>query len=210
VTALAAITPESRGAGRAVIITGPQGTYPGSASEGAIAARAVESDAHLAGSRTGTATTRSQLWSAHDAELLHVSAPTVVRGPWRALALADGDVEPPDMIRRGLAPRLAVISGNSSATAMDEEGWGSLASALLESGTEMVIATDRSIEDQSSLPLMTAFYAQDDWATHPARALAQAQVALVGKAGAATPWAAFGALARPPVIPGGSGGGGAP
>lgn len=213
VTALATIAPESRGAGRPVIIADPRGMYPGSASEAAIAARAVKPDADLAASRFATAATRSQLWSARDAELLHVSAPTVVRGPWRALALADGDVEPADMIRHGLAPRLAVISGNGSATAMDEEGWGSLASALLESGTEMVIATDRSVEDQPSLALITAFYAQHDWATHPARALAHAQVALAGEAGGAVPWstwAAFGALARPPVISRGSGGGGAP
>jgi hypothetical protein len=199
VTALATAAPASRGAGAAVILADPQGRYPGSASEAAIAATAA-SDARPAAARTGAAATRAQLWSAHDAALLHVSAPTVVRGPWRALALADGEVEPPELIRHGVAPRLAVISSNSSAAAMDDEGWGSLASALLASGTEMVIATDRSVEDQSSLALMTAFYAQADWATDPARALARAQLALVAQ-GPATPrptWAAFGALARPP------------
>jgi CHAT domain-containing protein len=91
---------------------------------------------------------------------------------------------------------------------MDDEGWGSFASALLEAGTETVVATDRSVEDAAALSLMTEFYAQPDWHTDPARALARVQAAVAAKDGASTgsasragSWAAFSVLGRPPFVP---------
>jgi CHAT domain-containing protein len=176
--------------------------------EGAIVARTVGPSALLAGSGTRTAANRSVLWAAHDAALLHVAGGYASLGRSPALPLTDGTVTPLEMIQHGLAPRIAVLSSSRSATATDEEGWGSVASALLESGTEMVIATDRNVEDQASLALMTAFYAQPDWAIHPAHALARAQLALDaahgdsnGQVREARAWAAFGALGRPPFVP---------
>jgi len=83
-----------------------------------------------------------------------------------------------EIVQRGLAPRIAVLAGCGSAAATDEEGWGSIAAALLESGTLVVIATDRSVGDAASLSLMRDFYAQSDWRTDSARALARVQQAL--------------------------------
>jgi CHAT domain-containing protein len=121
--------------------------------------------------------------------------------------MADGEVDPAEMLRHGLAPRLAVVAGCGSAAAMDEEGWGSIAAALLDAGTAMVIATDRSVEDTTTLAVMNTFYAQPDWQADPARALARVQLAFDAAAvgasdGAAAPtWAAFSVLGRPPFIP---------
>lgn len=203
VLALAATRPESRGAGRAVIIAAPRGALPGAAAEGATVAKAVGPSALLAGSSTGLAATRALLWTAIDAELLHVASHVVTLGRLRVLPLADGEVGPVDFMRHGLAPRIAVLSGAGSAAAMDEEGWGSFAAALLESGTPVVIATDRNVEDSAALSVMREFYAQPDWRTDPERALARVQVALntpaYSELGSQT-WAAFEVLRRPPVI----------
>jgi len=189
-----------------VVIGDPLGNLPGAAAEGGVVARAVGPDAVLAGARTRVAATRSLLWSARDAELLHVAAPIFALDPSRALRLSDGTVEPGEIFQHSVAPRIAVLTGNSSAT-MDEDGQGSFASALLEAGTQIVIATDRSVEDAAALSVMRDFYAQPDWQADPERALARVQVALEARGGAsgggaaqAGAWGAFCVLRRPPYI----------
>jgi CHAT domain-containing protein len=64
-----------------------------------------------------------------------------------------------------------------------------------------VVATDRRVDDGATLEMMRDFYAQPDWRTDPARALARVQ-ARAAEAGAVTPqtWAAFSVLGRPPFI----------
>jgi serine/threonine protein kinase len=188
---------------RSVVIGDPLGNLPGAAAEGAVVARAVGPSALVAGASTRTAATRSLLWASRDADLLHVAAPILALGGGRALRLADGTVAPGEILQRGIAPRIAVLTGNSSA-ATDDEGWGSFAAALLEAGTETVIATDRSVEDTAALAIMKAFYAQADWRVDPARALARVQAAAdasdaaaSGGAPRAGAWAAFGVLGRP-------------
>ncbi|HWU89122.1 MAG TPA: CHAT domain-containing protein, partial [Kofleriaceae bacterium] len=110
--------------------------------------------------------------------------------------------------RAHLAPHLAVLASCGSAAATDEEGWGSIAAALLESGTAAVLATDRSVTDAASLSIVRDFYAQPDWRTDPERALARIQLALAARRGSLDDpstnprtWAAFSVLRRPPVIP---------
>src|SRR5262249_47411019 len=140
------------------------------------------------------------------AALLHVAGHVVGLPRGRALRLADGDVTAAEIVQHGLAPRIAVLAGCGSAAAMDDEGWGSIAAALLESGTAVVIATDRSVGDQASLSVIRALYAQPDWRSDPARALARVQHALdvqdstTGEdATRPRSWAAFSVLARPPA-----------
>lgn len=206
VLALGAVKPPPATRGHSVIIGDPLGNLPGAAVERAIVARAVGPNALVAGAGTSIAATRSLLWSARDAELLHVAAPIFALGPSRTLRLSDGAVEPGEILRRGVAPRIAILTGNSSAT-MDDDGQGSFASALLEAGTEIVIATDRSVEDAVALSIMRDFYAQPDWQADPERALARVQVALETRDGASSgdalragAWAGFYALRRPPHI----------
>ena len=141
-----------------------------------------------------------RLWAARDAGLLHIAVYVGEVGRWRALRLLDGEIGPSKMVQQRLAPRIAVLAGCGSAAALDEEGWGSIAAALLESGTAVVIATDRSVDDAASLSLMRGFYAQRDWRTDPARALARVQQALAATPGSAPLWAAFSVLGRPPEV----------
>jgi CHAT domain-containing protein len=63
------------------------------------------------------------------------------------------------------------------------------------------------VDDAATLVLMRDFYAQTDWQTDPARALAQVQQARAARGATsndvstqARSWAAFSVLGRPPVI----------
>lgn len=208
VLALRASGPEARGAGPPVIIADPRGDLRSAAVEGSVVAKTLGAEAQVSGSGRSFPATRARLWAARGAELLHVAGHVDVRGRWRALQLSDGNVDPAEIVQRGLAPRIAVLAGCGSNAATDEEGWGSIAAALLESGTAVVIATDRSIGDAVSLTLMRDFYAQSDWRTDPARALARVQQALDARAATsseevtkARSWAAFSVLGRPPEVP---------
>jgi tetratricopeptide (TPR) repeat protein len=207
VLALRAARAESTGAGPSMVIADPRGNLVGAALEGAIVAQVLGATARVSGARTARPATRAELWAARDAALLHIAGHVVSLGGWRVLPLADGEVDPAEILRHGLAPRLAVVASCGSAAATDEEGWGSIAAALLEAGTATVIATDRSVEDTATLAVMKAFYAQPDWSTDPARALAQVQLAFdaagTGASGdaAAPTWAAFSVLGRPPFLP---------
>lgn len=205
VLALQSSTPAARGSSPPVVLADPQGNLPGAAREGTIAAQAL---GLRPDSGAGAAATRDRLFAARDAEVLHVAAHVASRGPGRALLLADGEINSADLLRDRIAPRLAILASCGSAAATDEEGWGSLAAAFLESGTAAVLATDRSINDDATISIIRDFYAQPDWRAEPARALARVQLALARRA--PTPgvtatdlrtWAAFSILARPPSIP---------
>lgn len=208
VLALRTTRPESQGAGPPVVLADPRRNLPGAAIEGAVVAKALGPDARVSGSGSARAATMAELWAGRSAGLLHVAGHVVVLGRWRVLPLADGEVDPTEILQRGLAPRIAVLASCGSAAATDEEGWGSIAAALLEAGTATVIATDRSVEDTTTLAVMNTFYAQPDWSTDPARALARVQLAFdaagagaaVGAAASQT-WAAFSVLGRAPYIP---------
>jgi CHAT domain-containing protein len=209
-----------------VVIADPRGNLTGARREGAVVAAALGAGVRASGAGTGWPATRAELWAARDAALLHVAGHVVDEGGRRVLPLADGDVDPAEILHSRVAPRVAVLASCGSAAAMDEEGWGSIAAALLEAGTKVVVATDRDIDDKEALAVMRALYAQPDWSTDPARALARVQQAFDaapstsaanpptvvqrGPAAAADPdpdavrlqtWAAFSVLARPPVVP---------
>lgn len=207
VLGLGARGPDVRGTRPSVVIADPRGNLPMAAEEGAVVAAAVGSTARVVGSGRPAPATRDALWAAHDATLLHVAAHIRETGHGRALQLADGEITPAEIVQRGLAPGVAVLAGCGSAAATDEEGWGSVAAALLESGTRIVIATDRIVGDEASLTVMREFYQQPDWSTDPPLALARVQQALdarsAGSSDEATrarTWAAFVVLGRPPSI----------
>lgn len=207
VLALGATGAESQGAGPSVVLADPRGDLRSAMVEGFVIAPTLGPGTQIAGPPGFLSATRSQLWAAHDAALLHVAGHVGVRGRWRALLLADGEVDSAELVQRRVAPRIAVLAGCGSAAATDEEGWGSIAAALLESGTAVVIATDRSVGDAASLSLMRDFYAQPDWRTDPPRALARVQQALDARAATssdgatkARSWAAFSVLGRPPTV----------
>lgn len=94
--------------------------------------------------------------------------------------------------------RVVVLGACDSATARDDSGWGSLASAFLIAGAEAVVATSWRVPDTEVPTLMDQFY-DAGGATDPARALAAAQKTLATKLPART-WAAFAVIAAPPAI----------
>lgn len=178
----------------AVVIGDPRRDLPAAASEATWVAGDQGATLHL-----GAEATLESLASAAHADLLHVAAHT---DKWRrelVLHLADGDVTPTALRARGIAPRLAVLSSCGSADAPDEGGWGSHAAALLAGGTEVVIATQRSVIDTATLDLVRRFY-EAGGRRSPAAALAAAQVELARTA-TTSDWAYFTALAGPPELP---------
>jgi len=211
VLSLRASGPDATGGGPPVVVANPTGDLQGAEKEGAVVLGALGAGVIVLGASRPVSATRSRFFEARNAELLHVAGHVTVLGRWRALHLADGDVDPADMVEQHVAPRVAVLAGCGSAAATDEEGWGSMAAALLESGTTVVIATDRSVEDPAARTLIGEFYAQPDWRTDPTHALASVQSALDARAPgstdkATTPqlWAAFSVLRRAPVVAGSS------
>jgi tetratricopeptide (TPR) repeat protein len=144
----------------------------------------------------GAQATLDKLASGANADLLHVAAHTDERQREPVLFLADAELTPDLLRERGIAPRLAVLSSCGSAAARDEGGWGSLAAALLAGGTEVVIATERTIGDDATLDLVRRFYAAGGRRS-PVAALAAAQVELARSA-TTSDWAYFTALAGPP------------
>jgi tetratricopeptide (TPR) repeat protein len=179
-----------------VVLANPTGDLPGAALEGYVVASALGRDARLYGAHAFRAGTRARLLEAKRAEVLHVAAHVGELGRRRELRLAGEGVPSDEIVKAGIAPRLAVLASCGAAAAQDEEGWGSIAAALLQNGTEMVIATHRNIPDDMTLALMRAFYAQPDWRTDPARALARVQVNEPAKY--AGWWKVFTVLRRPP------------
>lgn len=205
VLSLRAARPEAKEGGPSVVLVDPQGNLPHAVREGAMVLEALAAELparEILASGNGMAlpATRERLWEARDAGLLHAATHVGTKGRWRVLLLANGEVDPTEIVQRGLAPRIAVLASCGSAAAKDEEGWGSIAAALLEAGTAAVVASDRSVDDAASLLLMQAFYSQPDWRSDPAHALANAQLAMEARNGQSVEWAAFSALARAPVV----------
>lgn len=176
----------------AIVFADPQGDLPAAAAEGAqVAARlgaTLFADA---------AATSDRLWTAAHADVLHLAAHVDEGSRQRRLRLADRVVTPAEIVERRLAPRLAVLASCGAAAARDEEGWGSLAQALLVAGSEHVIAADRSVDDVEAAALVAAFYGHASWRTEPARALSAAQASLATSHPVGG-WAAFSVLAAPP------------
>lgn len=179
--------------GATIVLADPQANLPAALVEGRqIAAR-------LAGTLYAqTDATSARLWAAAHADVLHIAAHVGAGERDRVLRLADRAVTPAEIVAHGLAPRLAVLASCGAAAAHDQEGWGSLAQALLVAGTDQVIAADRSVDDAAAAALVLAFYARPDWRTDPARALAAVQVASASAADPRAAWAAFTILAAPP------------
>ncbi len=231
VLALRAARAETADGGGSVVLADPRGDLPHAAIEGGVVLDALRAEQQprplrVFGAVTGVGAvgagaagvtaaemkrktdgpaTPERLWEASGAGLLHVAGHVGTKGRWRALLLAGGEVDPSQIVQRQLAPRIAVLASCGSAAATDEEGWGSIAAALLEAGTTAVVATDRSVKDEEALLMMRSFYAQPDWRTDPARALSRVQskmseAVMRGEPGGVRAWAAFSVLGRPPAV----------
>jgi CHAT domain-containing protein len=148
--------------------------------------------------RIGSDASRYAIGLSRSQSLLHVAAHATLRLEGPVLELHDGAMTLAEIAEVRPAARIVVLGTCDSATARDDSGWGSLASAFLIAGAEAVVATSWRVPDTEVPVLMDQFY-DADGATDPARALAAAQKALATKLPART-WAAFAVIAAPPAI----------
>jgi tetratricopeptide (TPR) repeat protein len=149
---------------------------------------------------------REQLWEAKNADVLYLAAHIHDVGGQPAILLDDGDVFKDELEKQGFAPRLAVLASCRAAGSGDEAGLGSIAAALLKSGTWRVVAADRQVDDEPTRLFMEAFLAEPDWRDDPARALARVQQAarsgpIKGVTISPQVWGAFFVMARAPYVP---------
>ncbi|HEX4420172.1 MAG TPA: CHAT domain-containing protein [Kofleriaceae bacterium] len=182
-------TPARRADAASIVIGDPTGDLPAAAAEARQVAAQLHADLLIGG-----AATRAAFARAAGADVLHIAAHTTLRPEGETLELADGPIAAADIAGLGRAPRLVVLASCSTAAGRDDAGNGSLASAFLDAGAELVVATRWSVGDAEAAQLIRAFYAAGG-AGDPVRALAEAQLASPLPA---TTWAAFEVLgARP-------------
>lgn len=186
VNALAAIEVRPRPAdGPSVVLADPRRDLPGAALE------AEEVAARLgAVPRTGETATTEGLLAASRAKILHLATHTGLgpRGPW--LALAEGKVTSGAVITGKVGPRLVVLAGCASALRRGKGMWGSLGAAFLAAGSETVLASLWSVEDQPTRDLVLRFY-DEGGQLDPAGALARTQRAFIAAGEPPSVWAAF-------------------
>jgi tetratricopeptide (TPR) repeat protein len=149
---------------------------------------------------------RDALWETKNADVFYLAAHIHDVEGQPAILLDDGDVFKDELEEQGFAPRLAVLASCRAAGSGDEAGLGSIAAALLKSGTWRVVAADRQVDDEPTRLFMEAFLAEPDWRNDPARALARVQQAarsgpIKGVTISPQVWGAFVVLARAPYVP---------
>lgn len=172
-------------AGEPAVLGDPRGDLPAAALE----ARAI---AAQLGTRAavGADATLDRLAAAAEAPLLHLATHTGLGpgGPW--LALADRELGADAILRGRLRPRLVVLASCASAARTGKGLWGSLGAAFLTAGSESVLASLWSIEDDPTRELITRFY-RHEGITDPAGALARAQRQAIAAGQPPSIWAPF-------------------
>jgi hypothetical protein len=177
----------------AVVLGDPEGDLPASAGESLRIAGQLRVTARL-----GRQATRAALEAARGVELLHVSARAGLGAVGSSLRLADGPVSPADVARLAPAPRRVVLASCAGSAGIDDLGDGSLAHAFLDAGSEYVVATKWTVDDDGAARLIAAFY-EAGGARDPIRGLAAAQLRLAGQLRAHT-WASFEVFAGRPAM----------
>lgn len=152
---------------RPVVIGNPKGDLKRAAREAIVVARALKTEPHI-----GQAATRNVLANAGRARVMHVATHSTIRMKEAALVLSDGALSSLEIVRRRIAPRVAVIATCRSQVADDPAT--SLVAAFLAAGAAGVIGVKRALDDDEGATLMLEFY-RAGGADHPLQALARAQ-----------------------------------
>lgn len=168
--------------GAAFAIGDPNGDLPEAANEARKLAARLQGTALI-----GAQATRKAFANTAGAELLHVAAHTTRRRGGATLELADGPVSLDDIAKLTPAPRMVVLASCGASAGRDDAGNGSLTTAFLDAGAEVVVGTRWSINDAEAGQLVESFYAFGG-DRDPVRALVEAQLA---SKLTATTWAAF-------------------
>ena len=177
--------PRPTDASAAVFIGDPSGDLPQASVELSTLAGRFRTTA-----RTGATATRAALRSATRSPLVHLATHTGQGpgGPW--LALSDGRVTAAQIVSERLGPRLVVLATCASATPRGQSLWGTLAAAFIAGGTDAVVASLWSVEDDATRELVLRFY-DEGGASEPALALARAQRSFIGSNRPVSSWAPF-------------------
>ena len=136
------------------------------------------------------------LAAAADAPLLHVAVHGGLdtRGAW--LEFADGRIHAFEILQQDLAPRTAVLVSCASAARSGRSSWGSIAAAFFAAGSDAVVATAWSVEDDATQRFVRALYDGLD-VEHPAMALAAAQRSFIAAGEPVSTWGAYVVLGSP-------------
>lgn len=181
--------PVTHGSGPAVVIGDPNGNLPAAAGEAQRVATRLDGIA-----RVGSEATRDAFTRAAGAGLLHIAAHTVQSPDGAAIELADGPIVASAVAALTPAPDVVVLATCGAAVGRDDAGNGSLTTAFLDAGAEVVIGTRWSVADADAARLVDSFYAAGG-DRDPVAALATAQLA---SDTSSRTWAAFEAfVARP-------------
>jgi CHAT domain-containing protein/tetratricopeptide (TPR) repeat protein len=194
--ALSRLAPGVRGADTAAVVLAATASRGDGPQLGA-ARREAEGVAQLVGvaPQLGEAATIAALRKSASASLLHLAAHGGLSPGGAFVRLADGEVTVADVVTWRLAPRVVVLASCASGARPSGSMWGALGGAFLAAGSQAVMATLWSVEDEATASLVRAFYAAGG-ATDPARALSQAQRAAIAAGVSPRHWAAFVALAE--------------
>jgi len=156
--------------GPSVVLGDPRGDLPGSVAE----AQAVASEFGVRAVLEHDAA-RAVLENSGRARVLHVGAHSEIKDGRAAFVLSDGVFSTSDIVRRKIAPRLAVIA--TCRSQVDDDPAASLVAAFLAAGSPGVIGVKRALDDVDGTPLMLDFYRfyHRHGELDPVRALALAQ-----------------------------------
>jgi CHAT domain-containing protein/predicted negative regulator of RcsB-dependent stress response len=183
VPSLRSLSPPAKGEPSWVVIGDPESNLPAARLEAQQVAQRLGAKAFL-----GTGATKASVLTAANASLLHFATHMNIGSAGGEIMLTDGPLTAQEVLSGGLKPAVTVLAGCASATSRQEGQWGSLPLAFLASGSQAVVATMRSVDDQATRKLMAGFY-QYDW-QRPAEALAIAQREMA-KTRPAEEWAYF-------------------
>ena len=181
--------------GEPVVLGDGRSDLPGAAAE----ARAVAASLGVTAA-VGERANSHALRKGARARVLHLASHAGIgdRGAW--VALADGEVHADAIVRWRLGPQLVVLASCMSGSSRGPGMWGSLGAAFLASGSDAVLVTLWSVDDQDARQFVSRFYAEGG-ARDPAGALARAQRALVAEGASPTVWAPFVLFGRVEPLP---------
>ncbi len=138
----------------------------------------------------GTDATREVFFSSGDSSLLHLATHSGIstNGPW--VNLADGRVTASSIMANRISPRLVILASCSSAVTDNSDLWGSLGTAFLASGTDAVLASLWTVDDQVTKEFIEKFYSYGA-SVNPADALAKVQREFIQYGKAVSDWSGF-------------------
>ncbi|HEY5934848.1 MAG TPA: CHAT domain-containing protein, partial [Kofleriaceae bacterium] len=182
---LARLVALPRRTGRRIVLGDPAGDLAGAKREAVEVATSLGVEANL-----GTRATRASVLSAGSLQVLHVASHARMTELGPVLVLADGDLPGGEIIDRGIAADVVILTSCASADPLDRDELGPLAAAFLAAGSRTVVASRWSVDDALAREFARLFY-RANGVNDPIRATATAQTTLIERGVPASRWASF-------------------